>query len=358
MKASGQPSLVNELRLLRSSLLYADHVDLVAPSAAWMREFRPLRGIDADDPWMTITALPAETLRRIGVTDVSPRDFRRGMRRLEVRPRNDPERMEAERLWKEYIPEMRKQAEEVFDSAEAVQLDMALDTGAVTMISGGTRFEDSADLQVDWFRDRLSRALTDPGSHLLLDEVTTDFLRASEDLADAVPHVAGTRWRRASVGTGLVERLPTFPDAPMSQVIEARKELAEGRARYRASVKRLADRLESSALDATLPSEIDELWYDEVRPSLDDLRRTASKAQVAVETTKRLGTEYLPNLVVGIVGLAELAAMLPSATVLATAAGRVAAAGAGEAFKARSTVRHHDLVYLLDVDKKLGRARR
>ena len=30
----------------------------------------------------------------------------------------------------------------------------------------------------------------------------------------------------------------------------------------------LADKLQSTALDATLPSEIDELWHDEVRPSL------------------------------------------------------------------------------------------
>lgn len=360
MKASGQPSLVNELRLLRSSLLYADHVDLVAPSAAWMREFRPLRGIDADDPWMTITALPAETLRRIGVEDVSPRDFRRAMRKLKTRPANDPKRMEAERLWKEAIPEMRKQAEEVFDSAEALQLDIALDTGSVTMISDGTHFEDPADLQVDWFCDRLSRALTDPGSHVLLDDITTELLRASENFADTVPDMAGTRWRRATVGTGLVERLPTFPDAPMSQVIEAREELAEGRARYRASVKSLADRLESSALDATLPSEIDELWYDEVRPSLEDLRRTASETRVAGETIKRLATEGygLPTILVTIANLPDLAAMLPSATALSTAAGRVAAAGAGEAFKARSAVRHHDLVYLLDVDRELGRARR
>ncbi len=360
VKASGQPSLANELRLLRSSLLYADHVDLVAPSAAWMRDFRPLRAVDADDPWTTITALPAETLRRIGVDDVVPRDFRRAMRKLEARPADDPGRMEGERLWKNAIPRMMQQAQEVFDSAESVELDMALEAGSVTMISDGTRFEDPTDLQVGWFRDRLSKALADPGSHVLLDDVTTAFLHESENFTEEFPDVAGTRSRRATVGVGLVERLPTFPDAPMRQVIEAREELYEGRARYRTSVKSLADKLQSSALDATLPSEIDELWHDEVRPSLEDLRRTASKTRVAAETSKRLLTEGygLPTLLVAIANVPDLAAMLPSAAAVGAAAGRVAAAGAGEAFKARSTVRQHDLVYLLDVDKKLGRARR
>ena len=50
VKRSGQPSLQREMRLLRSSLMYADRVDLVAPSAAWMNAFRPLRAANADDP--------------------------------------------------------------------------------------------------------------------------------------------------------------------------------------------------------------------------------------------------------------------------------------------------------------------
>jgi hypothetical protein len=360
LKPSGQPSLAGELRLLRSSLLYADHVDLIAPSAAWMRDFRPLRNVDADDPWGTITALPSETLRRIGVEDVTPRDFRRAMRKLEARPADDPDRMEAERQWRDVIPEMKSRADEVFDSYESVEIDLALEAGSVTMISDGTRFEDATDRQITWFRDRLATALDDPASHVLLDDATSGFLRESGIYSDGLSDVPSTRTRRVAVGTGLVERLPTFPDAPMSQVLEARDELADGRSRYRASVKSLADKLQSSALQATLPSEIDELWHDEVRPSLDSLKRTASKTRVAVETSKRLVTEGfgLPTLLVTIANIPDLAAMLPSASAAVGAAGRVAVAGAAEAFRARSAVRHHDFVYLLDVDRKLGRRRR
>jgi len=359
VKPSGQPSLHNELRLLRSSLLYADHVDLVAPSAAWMRDFRPLREVEADDPWTTVTSLPAETLQRIGVEGAAFRDFRRRMRKLGARPLHDPERMENERQWREAIPELKKQADEVFDSAESLEIDMALEADSVTMISDGTRFEDATDSQIAWFRGLLVKALDDPGSHVLLDDITTEFLHESGDYADGFPAVTSARSRRAAVGTGLVERLPTFPDAPMSQVLEAREELADGRARYRASAKILADKLQSSALDATLPSEIDELWHDEVRPSLEDLRKTASKTRVAAETGKRLVTEGygLPTVAVAIANIPDLAALLPSAAAAVGAAGRVAVAGAAEAFKAHSTVRQHDLVYLLNVDKILGRGK-
>ncbi|WP_145942229.1 hypothetical protein [Corynebacterium glyciniphilum] len=358
-KNNGHPSLADELRLLRSSLLYADHIDLVAPSASWLSDFRPLRGIDASDPLSTISSLPPETFRRITPDGVDPGQFFYAMQVLRSRPVDDPERVESERLWREQLPQLKRTANEVFDSRESAEIEMALEAGSVRMISAGTRFEDPIDQQVDWFRDRLTKALSDPGSHVLLDEMTTAFLRSPGEYPDGLPAVAATRSRRTSVGAGLVERLPAFPDAPMGHVLEAREELAEGRAKYRASAKKLADQLQSSALETTLPSEIDELWQDEVRPALEELRSTASKTRIASETGKRLLTEGfgLPTIAVAVANIPDLAALLPSATAAVGGVGRVAAAGVAEAFKARSTVRQHDLVYLFDVDKTLSRRR-
>src|SRR5699024_7074442 len=138
-----------------------------------------------------------------------------------------------------------------------------------------------------WFRDRLVEALADPASHVLLDEATTGFLIDSGDYSNEQSSVAATRSQRVAVGSGLVVKLPTFRDATMAHVLEARSELAVRRHRYRASAKNLADRLQSSALDTTLPSEIDELWNDEVRPCLENLRKTASMTRIAYETSKR-----------------------------------------------------------------------
>ena len=144
----------------------------------------------------------------------------------------------------------------------------------------------------------------------------------------------------------------------MTDVLEAREELAEGRAAYRRSIIELAGKLQSSAMEPTLSSEIDELWHDTVRPTLRDLRKTVGASRIAWGTGKRVITEAsgLPSILVAVVGLSELANALPSPTAAATAVGRIAAAGAQEAFQARATVRQHDLVYLLDVNRKLGNA--
>lgn len=360
VKSSGQPALDNELRLLRSSLLYADHVNLIAPSAAWMRTFSPLLDTDPEDPLRTIADLPAVTLERLGVEAVTPQQFSAAMRALGARPNDDPLRQQAEALWRPAIMSFRQQAVEVFDSHEALELDMALDAGFVTLISDGSRLEDSTAEQVKWFRDRLTQALADSSSSVLLDEVTTEFLREAGGYADGLPAVVDDRSRRTAVGAGLVERLPTFPDAPMSHILEAREELGEDRAAYRKAVKELASKLQSSALEETLSSEIDELWHDAVRPKLEDLRKSATATRVGAETAKRLFTEGygLPTLLVAVANFTDLAAALPTPAAALAAATRVAAAGAQEAFRTRATVRRHDLVYLLDVNTKLSKKTR
>ncbi|GAB5079569.1 hypothetical protein ARTHROSP310_27120 [Arthrobacter sp. AD-310] len=355
-KSNSQPSLQNELRLVRSSLLYADHVDLVAPTVGWMQTFVPLLTTDVDDPWRSIAALPPETLERLGVTDITPAQFKAQMLKFARATDHDPKRLEAEQQFREMIIIGKQQATEVCRSPEALELEMVLESGAVTLISDGTRLEDSIDQQVEWFRSRLSQAMDAPGSSVLLDDVTSEFLRQSERYVDGLSPVAESRTSRAAVGAGLVERLPTFPEARMQDVLEAREELAEGRAAYRVSVKELAAKLQSSALEPTLPSEIDELWHDTVQPALKDLRKTVSTSRIAWKAGKRLVTDLggLPSILVAVVGLGELAATLPSASSVTALAGRVAAAGAQEVFLARAEVRQHDLVYLLDVNRKLG----
>lgn len=356
-KPNGQPSLENELRLLRSSLLYADHVDLVAPSAAWMNDFRPLREIDLNDPWKTLTSMSDITLRRIGVEDISPFKFREQMRLLEALPIHDSSRKEAERLWVDALPQLKKGADEVFDSFESTEIDIALEADAVSMISDGTQWEDLADQQKDWFRDQLLRALATPSTHVLLDEGASEILRERGRFSGGLPIVANSRSRHTAVGTGLMERLPAFPNAPMTHVLEAREDLSEGRAKYRKSTKHLADMLQSATLDETLPSEIDELWNDDVRPSLNELRKTVSTTRIAFETGKNLAAEghRLPTVAVVVANIASLASMMPSELAIGATLAQVANVGVAQAFKARATVRRHELVYLLDVDKKLGK---
>lgn len=352
----GQPTLKNELRLVRSALLYADHVDLVAPSASWLRTFKPLLGIDPDNVLKSVASLPDETLSRMGAEgDLLPK-FRYAARVLVSRSNNDAERIEAEKQFRLSAKDMMAIAEEVFGGAEAPELELALDAGDLTLVDEGIQLEDRTDEQVLWFQQRIAQALSDPGTTVLLDQLTSQFMQETFAQGKGLSPVAATRSLHSATGTGLVERLPTFPDASMSDVLEARAELADGRAKYRVAVKALAGKLQSAAFDDTLSSELDELWNDEVRPEIVGMRATITASRLAKETGKRLVTEGfgIPSLLVTVAGLADLAGALPTPVAVAGGVGRVVAAGAHEAFQARSASKKHDLVYLLDLNKHLG----
>jgi hypothetical protein len=292
----------------------------------------------------------------MGVEDVRLRDFRRAMRKISTWPENDPRRIEGEQLWRPTVTEIVSIADAVFADAHATELELGLNTNDVRLISEGTRFEDDTEQQITWFRDRITAALASPATTVLLDELTGQFIREEILQGERLPPVANERSRRSTTGTGLVERLPTFPDAPMAAVLEAREELAEDRAKYRVAVKDLADKLQSAALDDSLPSEIDELWHDAVRPQIKGLRKTVTASRIAQETGRRLITEGfgIPSLFVTVASLAGLAEELPTSVAVTGSAGRVAAAGAAEALHARSATRKNDLTYLLDLNRELG----
>lgn len=356
--ASGAVTLHNELRLVRSSLLYADRVDLIAPAASLLWTLTPLRGLDPDDVWETIADLPPEALQRLGVEEsaVPLPAFRQMMRNLGKRSATDLTRLEGEKLWRPAIQEILREVEETFGGAEAPELELALNTGNVRLLDTGKQLEDPVDQQVAGFRNRIAEALANPSGTVLFDQLTTSMIREDDSLRKKFSPVGMDRSRRAAAGTGLVEWLPVFPDAPMSSVLEAREELADSRAKYRASVKALTAELQSSTLDETLPSDIEELWRDGVRPTLVDLRKTVKASRIAKETGLRLATEGygIPTIAVTITSLSSIADLLPTATAAMAASLRIAAAGAREAVEARSVKKKHDLVYLLDLNKKLG----
>lgn len=156
---------------------------------------------------------------------------------------------------------------------------------------------------------RLLGALRAPNTTVLFDGFAIALARGQ-----AVNELAQSRSLRAVTGAGLLERLPTFPDAPMSMVLEARDELTEGRSAYRRAVKDLTGKLISSAFDETLPSEIDELWNDTVRPELRAMKRTISASQIARATGGRLINEKLTagsSIAVTIASLSGMVEQLP-----------------------------------------------
>ena len=76
--------------------------------------------------------------------------------------------------------------------------------------------------------DQLLALLQEPNVHAVFDERAGSVMRK---LAESDP--LGRRSREAEMGAGLIARLPTFPKAPMDELVELKGDLAGSRSQHR-----------------------------------------------------------------------------------------------------------------------------
>lgn len=353
------PRLENELQLVKSALLYGDRVELLSPGSSFARTLKPFLPVTEENVLEKVSHMPPESLRRLGVgTDFGPgvelRKFRRTLREFDRLAEDDPYRIEILEQWRPTALAMHGTADEYFTQRGSYELEMAFDRGDVELMDVGFDMDDDVSELIETFRINMLASLEDSRRAVLLDPMGSEMARLHPDRLTAYNEA---RARRTTTGAGLIQRLPTFPGAPMEGILEARDELAEGRIGYRRALKELADGLKSAPFDDSLPSELDELWHDTVEPALIELRKRATVTRVAHEAGKDLvssSSGLVGALAVTLTSLGSLADLLPSAAAITAGGVNVAYAGARAALRARSEVREYDLVYLHDLNQSLG----
>ena len=186
-----------------------------------------------------------------------------------------------------------------------------------------------------------------------------------DDLGDRATPLSGTqlglsRAVRTHAGTRLVSHLPAFPDAKVADILEARDELSDPLSAYRAGMKAVEKSLNSQAFDPELPSEIDELWRDEVDPTIRRLRVDLSKTRIARAAGLNIGADATRSagaaaLTVGVASAVDWVSLSTTASMLGP--GYVISQGIKaikETQAARDEARSHDMFYLLQLQDKLA----
>lgn len=344
---------------MKSALLYGDRVELLSPASSFARTLKPFLGVTEENVLDMVSHMPPETLRRLGVgTDfgagIELREFRRELRRLDRLAEDDPNQIEMIDRWRQSALTMHETASEYFSLRGSGELEAALDRPDVELLDVGFDMNDDISVLIETFRVYMLAALDDSRRTVLLDPSGREMARLSPGRMSAYNEA---RTKRTAAGAGLIQRLPTFPHAPMEHILEARDELSDGRIGYRRALKKLADELKSTPFEETMPAELDELWHDTVEPALVDLRKRATVTRVAYEAGKDLVSSNagaVGALAVTLTSIGSLADLFPSAAAITAGSVSVAYAGVRAALSARSEVREYDLVYLHDLNHRLG----
>lgn len=311
---NSQGRVAEEVRLVRSALLYAGHVELVSPAVLRLQKLVKLAHSGSDglvkvleahqaSPGQDAFGLDQEKLESTLQMAREMAAFRKRYTRAEIR--RSAGLRAAKELHDQVLgpsgdslaSQMREQYDNFWRNYGGNDIEEAIEHGALTFRDAGVfRDEVAADLDTDRLSELLTELLEDPGSHLLLDD---HIRQLASNLADSgaimLNDYAISNSRRAGVGSRLLEHLPVFPNASMASVLEARSELADLRVRYFRGIKGVREKIQASPLDTNFLPEIDEYWRDEVHPVVSEMAKVASQTRAAAvwDVTKESAGRFL-----------------------------------------------------------------
>ena len=297
---AGQRRVAEEVRLVRSALLYAGQVELVSPALLHLQKLVDLSRSGTDGVIALLEMHSGEKgADLVGRSQREISEVLRVSRELaafqkqhsRAQRRNSPELREAQKVHDQYLgsgydsiaSRMRRQYEDSWRNYGGDDIDQALDSGALTFSSSSLFLDETtSDLDSAYFTALLTRLLQNPRSHLLLDDHIRLLAEELTQNGEASPSdVALTNSARAGVGSRFIEHLPVFPDASMENILEARSELTDLRGRYFRGVRHVQDKIASSPLEADFLPGVDAYWRDEVHPTVAEMAKAAAQTKAA-----------------------------------------------------------------------------
>ncbi|MHA2790221.1 hypothetical protein ACXZ66_13950 (plasmid) [Corynebacterium sp. S7] len=276
-------TVVEDLTLTSSALLYADHVRLYSMTAAFLRQLGTLAGLPAEYPCKLFvdTMLNNEHTsqeRREQLTPISAlleqliatwESTSRAQRRAPDSTYN-----ELKKHIQPFSDQLRFQYFDMWNAHGGDQLEEAEAAGQLTiMTSWIDDLFKGGDLDQELLLGLLeSQAAVTEGS-LMFDSMMGGVVSAAQkEEVFKLPPASRYGIRRTATGTAMISYLPTFSGTTISDVLEAKNQIRTPLDNYKQAVKDLEQRLEPSAnTPQEFKDELDFLWHDHVERRVKEL---------------------------------------------------------------------------------------
>lgn len=345
--------LDHELELAKASLLYADSVELLSPIATMVQDFQELASGSPTDILRFFDRLKDDSLRSYEVTgDTS--QFRSAIIEMRKFGHDNPDLIKGAEMFAE-------KGNEIGHESGWDELELPRHQGILRLNKGLISGGDDIDVTTKSFIDELIRYLNDPRVLLLADSQVNALVEemAAQGRVNPSQRTVSNA-SEATIGTGLVARLPTFPGMSIEQIMELREELSEPLVQYRKAANRLRAYLQTGPFDRNIQAEVDALWRTEVDPELNNMRAAMADTKL-IQESYRFSLQKIDRLVHGAfcTGLtifftqhtaldSVLKFLLPTSVAVASILGPAISKQKG----ARKEVELNDMYYLYKLDQR------
>ena len=317
-------SLEGDVALVKSALLYADRVELISPGAAMLEASSAIADSGLSGLLDVLETLDPATRAAMGAPEFPPnlRQMIAGIYALdsisdtqlrivtggvgltrEQRATMHTLVTNGNRVVEEY----RRATEDMLSASGADQLRPAVDAGILVLNPAGLGSSHATvAAAVDAAQSRIMRSdeslerfialvlerMSDPRKHLMLDDLLGSIVTGliDEGLADlSQPSARGAV--RAAVGSGVIARLPIFPDLQVQDVLDLRSDLDMYLGRYRRAVADLSQHVAAGPFTDEVRADIDAVMRNHVTPALDDIRDEFASHSLSREFGRAMATD-------------------------------------------------------------------
>ena len=321
--------LTHACELVKTGVIYGDSVRLISPTATLLAGIAAMANPDR-------TQLPAVVRMMLEVTGRSDPSVLAGIATWEnlirKRARNAAELnavKQAERQMQTALVEMRDTVDDMIIQSGGHELIPAIEAGLLEPLDMGIGDNATEPDLIDVFLERISEALSDSTCYPVFDDDTAAFVRLLIDDQRVDPRaITRTRARQAAMNAGVLRRLPAFPRAGMSEVVDLRAALDSPLRHYRTAIGQLGHQASSEGYEEDFDVEVEAAWTGEIADALDELDELISENRYISELARVVGDNPGPVVaiatslaVAGVSTEHELAAGLAaSSTALLSAA--------------------------------------
>jgi hypothetical protein len=363
-----------ELGLLKAALLYADRVELCSVGASFMSSLDKLGNLPTVEKLALMRRImpivhPDATDRELAnVYQLIDSMITKLRRRRRLTSDEIRLRMFLEEKWRE----LENLVDNTFDQWGAEDFRVAQRSGLLdlrpfaatspdallemSMSEGTSGTEPYADQAYDEYRRTILEAVGDGDTYPLFDDLTGGDVVARAVRQGVIRPSPGAkrRGKHGGLSGDLLQRLPMFEKASVSEVLDVREELYEYLGAFREAVASSAATIESASWDVSRFAEEAELVFREnVAPAVDRIEERVK----ADRSLKELSYRYGPSL---LGGASSMGALLAGGPALAALAALTAGLSAGvQAVAARRSQRKdlegQQLYFYYRARRKLGR---
>jgi hypothetical protein len=320
-------SLDTELRLIKPSLLYGDRVTLCSPATSLVAMASAFGDLSDDEKIDFLAQVVSEVSLEQAEDNLHVLNVFRELRRKRRRSREEILLVERMRHQLSVAWEMmRERMDQMVTTSGANELVPAMERGLLevdVLLSSEEDF--SLEQIIKEFLDRLAKSLTSDVAYPLFDDQAGSLVEAHVAEGLIVPtESADARGRQVGAAAAFMSRLPAFPGASVSEVLDIRDELRAPLVRFRAGVTETTHSLAARSYEGEFAGKVEQIYVEKVGPALLEIGEAVQAnrylRELLGEATTDMKTILTGVLTFGLARTSDMAPLIAGGAAAATAA--------------------------------------